>query len=49
MSYCPGPLIWFDAGDAAILECSCGYIVITGSFNDVAHARTPVLREGMAP
>lgn len=45
---CPGPLLWFDVGcptDAAILECArCGYIIVTGNFNDVSHVETPILR-----
>ena len=51
---CPGTLVWFGVGipeDAAILECSqpgCGYIIVTGSFNDEAHSHAPLLREGMA-
>jgi len=49
---CPGPLVWFAVGDpedAAILECAaCGYLVVTGGWNDHAHADTPVLREGLA-
>ena len=47
---CEGPLIWFDAAEGgAILECAaCGYVVITGGFNDDDHAETPVLREGLA-
>jgi hypothetical protein len=51
---CPGPLVWFSALAAnqeesgAVLECgTCGYIIATGSFNDEAHAETPVLREGV--
>lgn len=49
MKPCPGPLIWFDAPGGAILECAaCGYLVVTGSFFDVEHVGTPVLREGMA-
>lgn len=44
---CPGPLIWFGVGepeDAAILECPCGYVIVTGNFNDSAHAHTPLIR-----
>lgn len=49
---CEGPLIWHpvtspadDATEvAAILECPCGYWIVTGNFNDQAHALTPVLR-----
>ena len=44
---CPGPLIWLGVGDpedAAILECPCGYVVVTGNFNNEAHATTPLLR-----
>jgi hypothetical protein len=45
---CAGPLLWFDVGyppDSAVLECAvCGYLIATGSFNDIAHAETPVLR-----
>lgn len=46
---CEGPLIWFEVstGDA-ILECGCGYIIVTGNFNDEAHAHTPFIREGLA-
>ena len=47
MTECEGPLIWFDVGeptDAAILECPCGYVIVTGNFNDEEHAYTPVLR-----
>lgn len=51
MSTCPGPLVWFSVGideDAAILECaSCDYLIVTGSFNDEAHADVPLLREGL--
>lgn len=40
--------MWFDVGeppDAAVLECNvCGYLIVTGQFNDEAHADTPVLR-----
>jgi hypothetical protein len=46
---CPGPLIWFDAPDGAILECACcGYVIVTGSFYDDEHADTDILREGLA-
>lgn len=49
---CEGPLIWFAVGDpedSAILECAaCDYLVITGGWNDAAHADTPLLREGLA-
>lgn len=52
---CEGPLIWFGVGapdeDAAILECaamSCGYLIVSGNWNDQAHAETPMLREGLA-
>jgi hypothetical protein len=45
---CEGPLIWFPVGEpvetAAVLECTCGYIIVTGNFNDEAHCYTPVLR-----
>jgi hypothetical protein len=49
---CAGPLIWHTVLDptdgvtevAAILECACGYLIVTGNFNDQRHARTPVLR-----
>lgn len=45
---CPGPLVWFDVGGdppAAVLECaSCSYVIVTGSFNDVAHSETELLR-----
>jgi hypothetical protein len=49
---CAGPLVWHTVTDpaddttevAAILECPCGYVVITGNFNDDQHANTPVLR-----
>lgn len=49
---CAGPLIWYGVPDradgvtevAAILECPCGYLIVTGNFNDVRHCRTPVLR-----
>ena len=48
---CPGPLIWFSVGideDAAILECAaCGYVIVTGNFNDRCHAETPTMREGL--
>lgn len=46
---CPGPLVWFDVPpDAAILECSaCGYVIITGSYHDEAHALTPLMKEGL--
>lgn len=48
MTSCDGPLIWFGVGEpeeyAAILECPCGYVIVTGNFNDEAHAYTPVLR-----
>lgn len=47
---CPGPLVWFTVGDppdAAILECArCDYLIVTGTFNDDAHAQTPVLAAG---
>lgn len=46
---CEGPLIWFDAGEQAILECaSCDYLIVTGNFHDERHSDTPLLREGMA-
>ena len=46
---CEGPLVWHDApGPAAILECQCGYMVISGSLLDKAHTRTPVIRGGLA-
>jgi hypothetical protein len=46
---CPGPLVWFDAPDSAILECAaCGYMIVTGNLNDQEHAATPVIREGLA-
>lgn len=49
---CPGPLIWYTVPSledgitevAGILECPCGYLIVTGTFNDAAHANTPVLR-----
>lgn len=47
MTECEGPLIWFGVGEpeeAAILECTCGYVIVTGNFNDDAHCLTPVLR-----
>lgn len=56
MTPCEGPLVWFDAGEpgqaghGAILECArpeCGYVVITGAWNDEAHSAAPVLREGV--
>lgn len=44
---CPGPLVWFHVGDppdAGVLECNtCGYIIVTGTFNDASHSETPVL------
>ncbi|WP_116051894.1 hypothetical protein [Amycolatopsis palatopharyngis] len=48
---CPGPLVWFSVGalveEHAILECAtCDYLIVTGNWNDPAHAGTPVLREG---
>lgn len=50
---CPGPLVWFEVGepaDAGILEChTCGYLIVTGSFHDEAHAYTELLREGLNP
>lgn len=55
---CPGPLIWYETSmpctctndhPAAILLCAtCGYIVITGGWNDDAHKDTEVMREGLA-
>jgi len=49
---CKGPLIWFGVGapdeDAALLECACGYLIVTGNWHDAAHALTPFLREGLA-
>lgn len=53
---CPGPLVWFTVpkrGEhvewAGILECSaCGYVIVSGNFNDEAHAETPFIREGLA-
>lgn len=46
---CEGPLIWFDDGaGGAVLECPCGYLVVTGNLNDAQHAETPLLREGLA-
>lgn len=51
MSGCAGPLIWYDAGDSAILECArpeCGYVIVSGTFNDDRHNDTPLLREGLA-
>lgn len=55
MSKCPGPLIWHDVESrfdqewptAGILECACGYIVITGSPNNAEHADTPLLKGGI--
>ncbi len=44
---CEGPLVWFDAGTGAVLECArCGYVTTTGNLNDPPHADTPLLREG---
>ncbi len=46
---CDGPLIWYDAVRDAVLYCArCGYIVVTGNWNDADHAETPVLKEGLA-
>ncbi len=46
---CPGPLIWFACDGGGVLECAaCGYWVTTGNFNDLHHAVTPVLTEGLA-
>lgn len=47
---CPGPLVWFQAGEsAAILECAaCDYVIVAGWFFDPAHSATPVLREGVS-
>lgn len=45
---CAGPLVWFSVGepaDAGILECTaCSYVIVTGTFNDEAHAGAPLLR-----
>lgn len=48
---CPGPLVWFDveAGPprgerAAVLECRCEHLTVTGNCNEAAHAHTPILR-----
>ncbi|MEU8278218.1 hypothetical protein ACFYOK_37375 [Microbispora bryophytorum] len=51
MDLCEGPLIWYDAGDSAILECArpeCDYLIVAGTFNDEQHQATPLLREGLA-
>jgi len=51
MSTCDGPLIWYDAGDSAILECArpeCDYLIVAGSFIDERHLAAPLLREGLA-
>lgn len=56
---CSGPLIWYSVENvipgvidaAGILRCSrpeCGYIIVTGNWNDPAHMNTPVLQEGYA-
>ena len=54
---CPGPLIWYEVDirhtvlghRAAILHCAtCGYIVISGNYNDREHADTELMREGLA-
>jgi hypothetical protein len=48
---CEGPLIWYDAGDSAILECArptCDYVIVSGNFHDERHRDVPVLREGLA-
>ncbi len=46
---CPGPLVWFDVADGALLEChTCGYVLSTGNFHDDRHSATPVMREGLA-
>lgn len=45
---CEGPLIWYDVeSGGAVLECVCGYIIVSGSFNDEAHTQTPIMREGL--
>lgn len=52
---CDGPLIWFpvqmDEGwESAILECSrphCGYVVISGGWNDTEHAEASLVTEGL--
>jgi hypothetical protein len=43
---CPGPLIWYHITDGgALLECACcGFINVTGNYNDAAHAETPLVR-----
>ncbi|WP_157520558.1 hypothetical protein [Herbidospora daliensis] len=51
MNQCPGPLIWHDAPGGALLECArldCGYLIVTGNFNDDQHQTTPLLRAGLA-
>lgn len=47
MNPCAGPMVWFDIDDGelgAVLECSCGYIIVTGNFNNQEHAFTPIIR-----
>lgn len=47
---CEGPLIWYEAGESAILECArpdCDYLIVSGNFNDDRHFEAPILREGL--
>lgn len=45
---CPGPLLWFEVGDAAesaLLECAaegCGYVAVAGMVGDELHCGAPV-------
>ncbi len=50
-SACEGPLIWYEVGqgESALVRCTaCGYIVISGGYNDHAHSAAPIMREGLA-
>jgi hypothetical protein len=45
---CEGPFIWYPCTDGAVLECAtCGQVTVTGNWNDLDHAETPVLMEGL--
>ena len=46
---CDGPFIWYPCEGGAVLECAaCTHLTVTGNWNRVDHALTPVLREGLA-
>jgi len=45
---CAGPFVWYPCTGGGILHCAaCGHITVTGNWNELRHAHTPVLMEGL--